>query len=159
MEKQNRKALYDSVNLAGRDMSASSVMFHSAMAEKFGLTVTDWRAWDLVIRHGPLTAGRLAKLTGMTPGAATGLIDRLVAAGVVRRLQDAMDRRKVLVESVTAPGDQQRRGALFAPLLKANEKLYARYSASQLRTIADFMTRMSAVLRSQMAGLRKESSH
>lgn len=153
---QSRKELYNHVNLAGRELSASSAMFHSALAERFGLTVTDWRAWDLVVRHGPLTAGELAKLTGLTPGAATGLIDRLASAGAVRRVHDAHDRRKVLVESVAVPGDPMSRDALFAPLLKANERLYARYTENQLRTIADFMARMSEVLRSQLAGLRKE---
>jgi DNA-binding MarR family transcriptional regulator len=117
------------------------------MAEKFGLSVTDWRAWDLVMRHGPLTAGQLAKLTGLTPGAATGLIDRLAQAGLVRRVHDTIDRRKVMVESVQQPAEQQRRGELFAPMLRAVEKLYGRYSDNQLKTIADFMTRMSEVLR------------
>ena len=147
MKGSNRREIYDAVNLAGREMSASSVIFHSLMAEKFGLSVTDWRAWDLVIRHGPLTAGQLAGLTGLTPGAATGLIDRLAEAGVVRRAPDSSDRRKVLVESIQRPADQQRRGELFAPMLRAVEDLYEEYSDSQLKTIADFMTRMSVVLR------------
>ncbi len=135
-------------------MSASSVMFHSRMAEKFGLTIMDWRAWDLVQRHGPLTAGEFAKLTGLTPGAVTGLIDRLTNAGVVRRVHDANDRRRVLVEAVARPSDQQARESLFAPMLQALDELYANYSEVQLRTIADFMTRMSELLREQSARLR-----
>jgi DNA-binding MarR family transcriptional regulator len=147
MKRSSRKAIYETVNLAGRELSASSVMFHSLIAEKFGLSVTDWRAWDLVTRHGPLTAGQLARLTGLTPGAATGLIDRLAEAGVVRRVPDSNDRRKVLVESIPRPADQKRWGELFAPMLRAVENLYENYSDSQLKTIADFMTRMSVVLR------------
>jgi DNA-binding MarR family transcriptional regulator len=147
MKRSSRKAIYETVNLAGRELSTSSVMFHSLIAEKFGLSVTDWRAWDLVTRHGPLTAGQLARLTGLTPGAATGLIDRLAEAGVVRRVADSNDRRKVLVESIPRPADQQRWGELFAPMLRAVENLYENYSDSQLKTIADFMTRMSVVLR------------
>lgn len=156
MNLSDRKALYNSVNLAGRELSASSVIFHSLMAERFGLTVTDWRAWDLVIRHGPLTAGRLAHLTGLTPGAVTGLIDRLAEAGVVRRVPDAKDRRKVLVEPIHKPADQQRRGEMFAPLLRATEKLYEDYSASQLKSIAEFMTRMSGLLRDQTAHMHRK---
>ena len=34
---------------------------------------------------GPLTAGQLAELTGLTTGAITGVIDRLEKAGFVRR--------------------------------------------------------------------------
>jgi DNA-binding MarR family transcriptional regulator len=158
MKGSQRKALYHAVNLAGREMSASSVIFHSSIAEKFGLSVTDWRAWDLVMRHGPLTAGQLAKLTGLTPGAATGLIDRLAQAGVVRRIHDTNDRRKVLVESVQRPAEQRRRGELFAPMLRAVEKLYGNYSSSQLETIADFMTRMSKVLRDLTAHMGQAGS-
>jgi DNA-binding MarR family transcriptional regulator len=158
MKRPDRKALYEAVNLAGREMSASSVIFHSQMAEKFGLSVTDWRAWDLVMRHGPLAAGQLATLTGLTPGAVTGLIDRLADAGVVHRVPDPGDRRKVLVASIQRPADQHRRGELFEPMLRAVEKLYDGYSDAQLRTIADFMTRMSAVLRDLTARMNQQNS-
>jgi len=158
MKNQDRRGLYDSANLAGRELSASVVIFHSLMAEKFGLSVTDWRAWDLVIRHGPLTAGHLAKLTGLTPGAVTGLIDRLAEAGVARRVQDPKDRRKVLVESIQKPADQHRKDELFTHFRRAVEKLYEDYSDSQLRTIAEFMTRMSAVLRDQTARVNQRSA-
>jgi DNA-binding MarR family transcriptional regulator len=156
MKHRDRQALYDSVNLAGRELSASSVIFHSLMAQRFGLSVTDWRAWDLVIRHGPLTAGNLAERTGLTPGAVTGLIDRLVEAGVVCRVPDPQDRRKVLVKSMHKPADQHRRGELFAPMLQATEKLYTDYSDSQLKTIAEFMVRMSVLLREQTARLHQK---
>jgi DNA-binding MarR family transcriptional regulator len=158
MPKRNRKAIFRAVNLAGRELSASSVMFHSTIAEKFGLTVTDWRAWDIVLRHGPFTAGKFAQWTGLTPGAVTGLIDRLVEAGVVERVRDTRDRRKVLVRAVPRPSDQHAANSLFAPMLKAAEKLYAGYSDDQLRIIADFMTRMSALLREQISGLHHLTS-
>ncbi len=157
MSKGNRKRLYDRVNLAGRELSASSVMFHSRAAEKFGLTVGDWRAWDIVLRHGPITAGRFSELTGLTPGAVTGLIDRLVAAGVARRVSDARDRRKVLVEAVESQSkDQEAGNLLFAPMLQATEKLYANYSDKQLRTIAEFMQRMAVLLQKQTGRLQSE---
>jgi DNA-binding MarR family transcriptional regulator len=153
MARRSRKAIFDAVNLAGRELSASSVMFHSAVAEKFGLTVTDWRAWDIVLRHGPFTAGKFAQWTGLTPGAVTGLIDRLVEAGAVERVRDSQDRRKVLVRALLRPSDQQAANSLFEPLLKAAEKLYAGYSDDQLRIVADFITRMSVLLREQTSGL------
>lgn len=155
MARRNRKTIFEAVNAAGREMSASSVMFHSLIAEKFGLTVTDWRAWDLVLRHGPLTAGGFAQLTGLTPGAVTGLIDRLAKAGAVRRVRDSKDRRKVMVQAKPRSPNQEITGALFGPMLQAAEKLYASYSDEQLRTIADFMSRMSALLRERTAGLQE----
>ena len=155
MARRQRTAIFDAVHAAGRELSASSVMFHAAMAEKFGLTVTDWRAWDIVLRHGPFTAGKFAQWTGLTPGAVTGLIDRLAKAGAVERVRDTEDRRKVLVRAVQQPSHRPLKDSLFAPLLQAVEKLYAGYSDDQLRMIADFMTRMSVLIRQQMVGLRR----
>lgn len=153
--RRSRKPIFEAANLAGREMSASSMTFHSLIAEKFGLTVTDWRAWDLVIRHGPLTAGAFARLTGLTPGAVTGLIDRLVQAGAVQRLRDARDRRKVLVRAKPRSSGERAANLLFAPMLQAVEKLYADYSDEQLRTIAGFMKRMSTLLREETAALQR----
>ena len=155
---RNRKAIFGAVNLAGRELGTSSVMFHSAIAEKFGLSVTDWRAWDIVLRHGPFTAGDFARWTGLTPGAVTGLIDRLVEAGVVERVRDSEDRRKVVVRAILTPSDQQTANSLFGPMLKTTEKLYSEYSDNQLRTVVDFMTRMSVLLREQTTELQRRAA-
>lgn len=149
-----RRSLYDALHLAGREMSASIVMFHTVMAARYGLTVTDWRALDLVTRKGPFTAGEFARLTGFTPGAITGLVDRLEKAGVVERVRDPNDRRKILVRTTASPALTAERKNLFKPLTQAGEALFAGYSDDQLRTITDYMTRMSDILRKQTAALQ-----
>ncbi len=60
-------------------------MFYTLVAERLGLSVSDLRAWDLLVGLGPLSAREFADLTGLTPGAVTGLIDRLEKAGAVKR--------------------------------------------------------------------------
>ncbi len=50
---------------------------HEAIAKSAGLTGTDHKYLGLIIQHGEMTAGKLSKLTGLTTGAITGLIDRL----------------------------------------------------------------------------------
>jgi hypothetical protein len=52
-----RKALVTATHLAVRDLSAQSVMFYTMMAEHIGRGVSDLRAWDLLLRNGPITAG------------------------------------------------------------------------------------------------------
>ena len=95
-----------------REQSALTVMFHTKVAERMGLSATDEKCIDLAMRaEGPLTAGRLAELSGLSTGAVTGVIDRLERAGFVRRVRDPHDRRKVLVE-VTV-GDVEKFGQLF----------------------------------------------
>ena len=48
--------------------------------------------------------------------------------------------------------------AQFSPMLQEAEKLYADSSDDQLRTIRDFMSRMSVLLREQTAALRREKT-
>lgn len=83
----------------GREMSGLTVLFHSRIAEQMGVSVTDHKCLDIAMRaEGPLTAGQIARLSGLSTGAVTGVIDRLERRGFVRRVRDPHDRRKVLVE-------------------------------------------------------------
>src|SRR5262249_45506440 len=73
-----------------------SVMFHAGVAEQLGLPAPDNKCLALAARGGqPMTAGRIAELSGLSTGAVTGVIDRLERAGYVRRVRDPHDRRKV----------------------------------------------------------------
>ncbi|MBY8847534.1 MarR family transcriptional regulator [Saccharothrix longispora] len=82
-----------------RETSALTARVHGRLAERLGLSQTDEKCLDLALRaEGPVTAGRIAELSGLSTGAVTGVIDRLEHAGYVRRVRDPHDRRKVLVE-------------------------------------------------------------
>ena len=52
--------------LLGRELSTAVILFHQAVAERAGLTATDWKCLDLLDRMGPLTAGQLADEVGLT---------------------------------------------------------------------------------------------
>src|SRR5215813_7862986 len=81
-----------------RQLSAATILFHQAVADRLGMNVTDHKCADILERHGPLTAGELAERTGLTTGAITGVIDRLEKTGFVRRAEDPGDRRRVIIE-------------------------------------------------------------
>src|SRR5579871_2016463 len=83
-------------NLLGRDFVAAVVVFHELVGRCLGLSATDRKCLDLLSR-GPVTAGEIAKFTGLTTGAVTGIIDRLAKAGYAERVNDPQDRRRVLV--------------------------------------------------------------
>ncbi|WP_154792230.1 MarR family winged helix-turn-helix transcriptional regulator [Occultella kanbiaonis] len=83
---------------AYRRYLASLVLFHLAAAEDIGLTGSDYQANSILDLDGPLTSGELSRRLGLSAGATTRLIDRLVDAGFVRRVADPGDRRRVLVE-------------------------------------------------------------
>ena len=70
-----------------------------AAARGMGVNRTDARCLDTIEQFGPITAGRLAEAAGLTTGAVTAVIDRLVAKGYLRRVADPNDRRRVMVEA------------------------------------------------------------
>lgn len=127
----------------GRELSTAVVMFHEAVGAHLGVSASDQRALSLIGRHGPLSAGELAERTGLTPGAVTGMVDRLERAGLARREPDPSDRRRV---RLSATGTQPE---VFGDLAAAMNALTDRYDATEQQVIADYLTRTIEVLREQ----------
>ncbi|MBM9546710.1 MarR family transcriptional regulator [Leptospira sp. 201903074] len=86
---------------------------HEAIAKKAGLSGTDHKYLGYLIEHGEMTAGELAKLSGLTTGAITGVIDRLEKSRLVKRKFLPTDRRKVLIVP-----NLERANGLFGPIFK-----------------------------------------
>src|SRR5215218_3306779 len=72
--------------------------FDNLAAERLGVNRTDLHCLNAIENAGGLTAGELAKVTGLTTGAVTGVIDRLERKGLARRVPDSEDRRRVKLE-------------------------------------------------------------
>ena len=148
---EGRQALTSRLMPAMRRSSAAGVLHGQAIARKAGVNSSDLECLDLILLNGPSTAGEIARRTGLTSGAVTGLIDRLERLGLVERTADAQDRRKVLVrvrEDKIAPI-----GALFAPVEKSMQGLLAGYSRDELKTLVDFFERSGEVLLTRVAEL------
>jgi DNA-binding MarR family transcriptional regulator len=136
----------------GREMSVHTVMFHNAVAERIGLSVTDHKCLDYVLRVGSVTAGQLAKHTGLTTGAITGVVDRLEKAGFVQRLPDPKDRRKVLISPLRDRLPELTK--LFGSLGRNMAGIMNHYSAREAELVLDFMNRVVSVMREANLKLR-----
>ncbi|MEV6149596.1 MarR family transcriptional regulator [Nonomuraea sp. NPDC052129] len=88
-------------------------------------------------RHGPTTPGVLAKHVNLTTGSASRMIDRLVAAGCVRRVADPHDRRRVLIEPTREGLD--RVSAAYAGLIARTRDDLGDFDDAELGTIVRFM--------------------
>ena len=71
-----------------------------AAADRIGLNATDLNCLNILSFSGELTAGDLARETGLTTASITGVADRLEEAGYVRRERDPKDRRRVVIRLV-----------------------------------------------------------
>jgi DNA-binding MarR family transcriptional regulator len=130
-----------------RELSARTVLFHETVAEHLGINATDRHCLDLLersSREGPVTAGKLSELTGLTSGAITGVLDRLERAGFVKREKDPGDRRQVQIKLVGAR--VQELAALFAPLSAGYAALTSSLTAQQLSAVIQFLEGASALL-------------
>jgi DNA-binding MarR family transcriptional regulator len=129
----------------GRDSSLVTVMFHARVAEQLGLSATDHKCLDLAARGGqPVTAGRIAELSGLSTGAVTGVIDRLERAGYVKRTRDPDDRRRVIVELV--PENVARFGEYFEPIARVFRERLASYSDEQIAVLLDWIKSNNAAM-------------
>jgi DNA-binding MarR family transcriptional regulator len=93
LNEQQKRAISE----LGRKFSDATIFLHEAIAQKAGLTGADRKYLGLLMKKGAMTAGELSKLTGLTTGAVTGLIDRLEKKKLARRQFDKTDRRKIII--------------------------------------------------------------
>jgi DNA-binding MarR family transcriptional regulator len=148
---EGKQALAGRLMLALRRSSAAGVLHGQTIARRVGVNSTDLECLDLILMSGPSTAGEIARHTGLTSGAVTGLIDRLERLGLVERTADPADRRKVLVrvrEDKIGPI-----AALYAPLEKAMQALLAGYSKEELKVLIDFSERAGDLLLARVSEL------
>lgn len=137
-KKLNERAeLIAQLDQAGRAMSTVAVLFHTAVSEQCGLTVSEEKALDLLQRFGPMTAGELAEKSGLAKPSVTGLIDRLERKGFARRAADASDGRRVRVE--VEPRSLAKMGPLFDDFVAGLHTMYERYSSEELKLVMRFM--------------------
>src|SRR6476620_8339444 len=153
MSTMNRETI-DSVVRSLRRVNLQGSFFGQTVAIRFGLSESDVEALELLLDTGAATAGRLSELMGLSTGAVTRVIDRLEQAGYVRRVPDAADRRRVVVELVP-----EKMEAMEATMASYGDKSAAemkRYSDAELAVINDVLTRMADVTRDE-ANARRDA--
>ncbi|WP_067531767.1 MarR family winged helix-turn-helix transcriptional regulator [Nocardia crassostreae] len=128
------------LTLAAQRSATDAVMLHQAMADRLGLHVTDLRCLNMLRLDGPATAGELAQRTGLTTGAITRMIDRLLQAGFVRRENDARDRRRVIITAVAERIDEL--APYYEVLATEFGKVSAGYTVEQLEWLLEVFNRL-----------------
>jgi DNA-binding MarR family transcriptional regulator len=103
---------------------------------KIGINRTDGRCLD-ALSEGPMNATTLAQACGITPNALTTVVDRLAERGLVARVSDPADRRKVVVR-LTALADHIS-SQLYGPVVQWSLQNFEKYSTEELELIEGFI--------------------
>lgn len=144
MSRGRREAARIALTQEVRGWQADQEMFDAVAAQLAGLNRTDWRCLDILGTRGSMTAGQLAEAAHLTTGAVTGVLDHLEAAGLVRRVRDTEDRRRVMIE--TTPELERRAMPVYGPFVKDVDEALRAYGANQLELITDFIRRERSLL-------------
>ncbi len=149
-----RTELIEALSLSVRKVIVETVLLFDTLASQIGVNATDMQCLNILDYEGPVPAGRLAELTGLTTGAITTAIDRLEKAGYVQRVRDPHDRRRVVIQQIPHEGFD-----VFGAIDQAWQELCSHYSDQELAVILTFIDAMYQMNRGTVANSRKDGAH
>ena len=152
MPAETRDDLLASLTEEVRLQAVMTDIADQAVADLMGLNRTDARCLDIIERIGQVTAGGLARESGLSTGAVTTVLDRLERAGLARRVADPADRRRVLAE--VTPDARRRTSEIRAPWLGAASEALERYTEAELELLRDFLRRGRALQEEHIERMR-----
>lgn len=117
---EQRVQQLDETTVAVRDFIDASQDLTGRMARRMRTNVSDMTAILYLANRGPIGAAALAEHLGMSRPATTALVDRLERQGMLERVRDPDDRRRVVISSTPAA-----RTAALGAWLPAIEELDA----------------------------------
>ena len=150
-----RDALICRVMLAERRLQSIAMLYAMATADALHMNPSDLLCLGILGSTGPITAGQLADIIGLSTGAVTGLVDRLERLDLVRRERDEQDRRRVVLH-LNADRTEELDKA-FVPMLEAAWQHLEQFSDDELRVIDRYVSGAIAFMREATARARAVS--
>ncbi|GAA1690325.1 MarR family winged helix-turn-helix transcriptional regulator [Fodinicola feengrottensis] len=132
-----REALVTELVAALPGWQVPLAQLNGLIADRMGVTTSDLQCLYALAHDGPATASVLAKRVNLTSGSASRMVDRLEAAGYLRRVPDPTDRRRILIEP-----DQDsinRVGAYYDPLNQRHRDDLGDFDEEQLSLLLRFV--------------------
>ena len=136
-------------------MNGLGASFFRAVAGRVGMNATDLQVVDILGSEGPMAAGRIAELTGLTTGATAQMLGRRERDGIVSRERDPEDGRRVLVRLVPGGDAMEKVGLAFDSVGRAWEEVVSGYDDEQLELLLEFIKRANSVSRTEIYRLRE----
>lgn len=155
MGNKQKDGIVNKFRAASRQYSDASIFMHEAIARKAGLSGSDHKYLGLILQHKELTAGDISKLTGLTTGAVTGLIDRLEKKKLLKRQFTKDDRRKVMIIP-NAENSMKLLQPIFSDLHERSTNLIAAFSEKEIQIIERYFTEATTIMKEITDNLNNE---
>ncbi len=156
MGQASRRELEDRVLAALPGWVDAIGQLNRLIAERMGVTASDLSCLHALNQQGPATAAELTRHVGLTPGSVSRMIDRLDAAGCIRRVSDPHDRRRVLIEP-TSDG-LARIAAYYAGLTARARDDLAVLRPDELSALLRFVERSEHSAIGELSRLRRDDA-
>lgn len=105
--------------------------YAAAGIEETGLCLSDFAALEALLNKGPLPVNTIGPMVNLTPGSISIAVDRLLARGLVSRVESVEDRR-VRIVALTPRGKELIVSA-FRKHSGQMKKVFSELSAEELR--------------------------
>lgn len=149
---ETREQIVNNLMISTRKEIRAAILFVNTMSEITGMHPTDIKCLDFLSDVKFATAGELAKITGLTTGAITAVIDRLEKIGFVKREADSKDRRKIIVRIVAEhPNNLELVRNIFVDKLPNN---LSEYKDEELNLIANWNKKLSDIFHSEIEKMK-----
>src|SRR5277367_5004680 len=107
--------------------------YAAAAIEETGLGLSDFGVLEILLHKGPLPVNTIGPIVDLTPGSISIAVDRLVAKGLVSRVESAEDRR-VRIVALTPRG----RDLIFSAFREHSrqmKRVFSELSPEELRDL------------------------
>ena len=154
---KSKKELIEELSQSMQRSGTLTVLHTNAVADRIGISATEFESMDVISHNQPISAGHLASRCGLTTGAITGIVDRLEKAGLVKRVRDPEDRRRVLLEPIENEDKKRKVRELYQPMSQAFQEIMEECTPEQIQFLVDIHNKMSDRVEKIIADLRESN--
>ncbi len=156
-EKSNEESpdLAEAIGFACMRWQEVTEAFDETFGKLYGLNSAERQCLSVIMR-APQPANVVAKAVGLAPPSVTALVDRLTARGLVHRIADPKDRRRILI----APSDMAVEVAreIYGPIQDAGSRMLEHFSDNEKRIVLRFLTEAIQMQENELERLQQKKA-
>ena len=114
--------------------------YAAAGIDETGLGLSDFGVLEILLHKGPLPVNTIGPIVDLTPGSISIAVDRLVARGLVSRVESTEDRRVRIV--ALTPRGKDLVASAFRKHSGQMKKVFSELSPEELRTLEEALKKV-----------------